>query len=247
LSELKDFARQGDPIQCRVSRKLVDAAHLIREVLPSAELLFRIVPGNYEIPWQGEGFLPVESPPRQEVFVSYAWTDESTAIVDKLQEAFQGRDITLVRDKSEMRYKDSIRDFMKRIGRGKCIVVVLSKKYLESKSCMFEMTEIADRGDIRSRVFPIVLDDAGIFEAISRLRYIKYWEQRKAELDSEMKGVGGEYLQGIREDLDLFAKIRGTIAGIVDTLGDMNALSPAQHQGAGFQALLEALERRLAE
>lgn len=242
LSELKDFAKQGDKIQCRVSRKLVDAADLIREVLPSAAyspVLFPL-PSGTRVP-------PPEPSPRKEVFVSYAWTDESTAIVDKLQEAFQGRNIVLIRDKNEMRYKDSIRDFMRRIGRGKCIVVVLSKRYLESTSCMFELTEIADRGEIRDRVFPIVLDDAGIYEGRGRLRYIRYWERKKDGLDAEMKEVSGEYLQGIREELDLFAKIRGTIASIVDILGDMNALSPGQHQGADFQTLLAALEGRLAE
>ena len=62
-----------------------------------------------------------------------------------------------------------------------------------------------------------------------------------------MKGVGGEHLQGIREELDLFAKIRGTIAEIVDILGDMNALMPDQHQGSNFDALLRALKTRLSE
>ena len=135
---------------------------------------------------------------------------------------------------------------MERIGRGKCIVVVLSKKYLESRNCMFELTEIASRGDVRDRVFPVVLDDANIYEGVGRLRYIKYWERKKKELDDEMSGVGGEYLQGIREELDLFADIRKTIAGIVDTLGDMNALTPEQHRGSDFELLFRAVEARLS-
>ncbi len=61
-----------------------------------------------------------------------------------------------------------------------------------------------------------------------------------------MKKVGGQYLEGIREELDLYVKIRTTIAGIVDILGDMNALTPAQHQGAHFTELLRALEARLS-
>ncbi|HKQ04562.1 MAG TPA: COR domain-containing protein [Blastocatellia bacterium] len=246
LSELKDFAAQGDKIQCRVSRKLVDAGYLIRDVLPSAARSFREFAGQ-PLGFRHETGPPVEPAPRKEVFVSYAWTEESTAIVDQLQTAFKGRDIVLVRDKNNMQYKDSIRDFMRRIGRGKGIVVVLSKNYLESKSCMFEMTEIAERGDIRDRVFPIVLEDAKIHHAIDRLRYIKFWEQQREELDAEMKEVSGEYLQGIREELDLFAKIRNTIAHIVDTLSDMNALTPEQHQGANFGSLLQALEARLAD
>lgn len=243
LGELKDFAVAGDKIQCRVSRKMVDARQLIRDVLP-AFLLEELT--KHGISRHEATPLP-EPPPRKEVFVSYAWTEESVALVDKLQEAFQVRDINFVRDKSEVRYKDSIRDFMERIGRGKCIVVVVSKKYLESKSCMFEMTEIADRGGIRDRVFPIVLDDAGIYDGLSRIGYIEYWEKKTDELDAAMKRVSSENLQGIREEIDLFVKIRNTAAGIVDTLGDMNALSPGQHQGAGFQELLRALEARLAE
>lgn len=246
LTELKDFAAQGDKIQCRVSRKLVDAAELLRDVLPWTDHLLEAFVNQYDIPRQ-ETYRPAESPSVKEVFVSYAWSGESGAVVDKLQESFEGRDITLVRDKNEMRYMDSIRDFMQRIGRGKCVVVVLSKRYLESKNCMFELTEIAGRGDIRDRVFPIVLDDAKIYDAMDRLEYIEYWERKREALDAKMKKVGGENLQGIREELDLFSDIRNTIARIVDILSDMNTLTPEQHRGSDFGALLQALESRLSE
>lgn len=246
LTELKDFAAQGDKIQCRVSRKLVDAAELLRDVLPWADHLLEAFVNPYDIPRQ-ETFRPAESPSVKEVFVSYAWSDESGAVVDKLQESFEGHEIKLIRDKNEMRYKDSIRDFMQRIGRGKCVVVVLSKRYLESKNCMFELTEIAGRGDIRDRVFPVVLDDARIYDAVDRLEYIEYWERKREALDAKMKKVGGENLQGIREELDLFSDIRNTIARIVDILSDMNTLTPEQHRGSNFDALLQALESRLSE
>ena len=241
LSELKDFAKTGDAIQCRIGRKLVDAANLIRDLFPAT----RPVPGR-EIPtFEAPGATGPE--PQKEAFISYAWTDESKAIVDQLEKALSISGIHLVRDRNEMKYKDSIRQFMKRIGRGKCIVVVLSKKYLESKSCMFELTEIADRKDICDRVFPVVLADANIYEAAGRLDYIAYWESKKKTLDEKMKTVSGENLNGIREELDLFAKIRSTISGIVQTLADMNALTPEQHQGTNFQELERALKVRLTE
>lgn len=246
LTELKDFAARGRGIQCRVSGDLVDAARLILDVLPSSVYKAPEMLNHPVIPHQ-KSILPPEPLLVKEVFVSYAWTEESIGIVDKLQEALTARDIVLVRDKNDVRYKDSIRDFMKRIGRGKCIVVVLSKNYLESKNCMFEMTEIAGRGDVRDRVFPIVLGDAMIYDAIGRLRYIKHWEQKKKELDAEIKEVGGENLEGIHDELDLFAKIRNTIANIVNVLGDMNALSVSQHQGTKFDSLLRSLESRLSE
>jgi internalin A len=246
LTELKDFAARDRGRQCGVSGDLVDAAHLIRDVLPSAVYSRDEMTGLPRI-FRQEAFPPPEPLVTKEVFVSYAWTDESTAIVDKLQAALKERDIALIRDKNDMRYKDSIRDFMERIGRGKCIVVVLSKKYLEAKSCMFELTEIDERGDVRDRVFPVVLDDARIYDGVGLIRYIKYWERKMVKLDTERKKVRGEKLKSINDELDLFAKFRATIDEIVEILRDMNALSLDQHRGANFDSLITALEARLSK
>ena len=65
---------------------------------------------------------------------------------------------------------------------------------------------------------------------------------KKKELDEEMKGVGGEYLEGIREEIDLYAKIRQTMASLLDILGDMNALTLQQHKDAEFSDVIKALE-----
>src|SRR5258708_1473286 len=115
LRELKDFARTGDPIQCRVSRKLVDAAFLIRDVFPDAG---RHLAASEMI--ASEPSHAILATPDKEVFVSYAWTDQSKAIVTQLDNAFKDRGIKLIRDENELQYKDLISDFMKRIGRGKC-------------------------------------------------------------------------------------------------------------------------------
>ena len=241
LEELKDFAQAGDLIQCRSGRRLVDAAELIRDLFPAWSRLDRL-----ELVMSDEAASPAPEV-LKEVFVSYAWTDESTAVVDQLQKGFEGCGIAFVRDKSELKYRESIREFMLRIGRGKSIVVVLSKAYLQSKSCMFELTEIADRGDIRDRVFPVILADANVHNATDQLDYIKHWEDQLHDLDSKMKTVGGADLDGIREEIDLFSKIRATIAKIVNILGDMNALTPEQHRGSNFETLIRAVETRLSE
>jgi internalin A len=235
LSELEDFAKTGNKIQCRIGRGMVDATGLIAAVLPSALLRARLT--EYTVH-------PESAPnPLKEVFVSYDSTNG--AIVDRIQTAAKERGITILRDRNELRYKDGIREFMQRIGRGNCIVLVISKRYLESKYCMFDLTEIAARGDLRDRIFPIVLDDANIFDAKGRLPYIKHWEKQAQELDTAMKEVGSANLQGIREEIDDVTKFRATIAGIVDTLADMNALTPGRHQGTNFEALLDALAKRL--
>lgn len=133
---------------------------------------------------------------------------------------------------------------MRSLGRGKGVVVVLSKAYLESKCCMFELGEIAANGDFRNRVFPIVLPDARIYDSEDRLEYIRFWEQKAAALEAKMGQVGKANLQGINEDLNLYVNIRNTVAGLTAILGDMNTLTLEQHQSANFQDLRRALDRR---
>ncbi len=187
------------------------------------------------------------SSPRKEVYLSYAWGGESEQIANELADAFAARGIRLVRDRNEVRYKDSIRNFMKNLGRGKAIVIVASKKYFQSKSCMFELTAVADAGDVLKRVFPVVLDDARIDDPVTCISYLKHWETEKKRLSEAMKTVDGDNLQGIREEMDLFAKVRTTLARLLEVLGDMNSLTSQRQRADGFKDLLESVAAKLAE
>lgn len=196
---------------------------------------------------------PARPPPKpgsaaaKEIFVSYAWGGESEEIVNQLDAAFQAKGITLVRDKRDLGFKGLIKEFMTQLGRGKGVIVVISEKYLKSENCMFELVEIARNGDFYDRIFPIVLADANIYKPIDRVKYVQYWEQQIQELDEALKSVGSANLQGLREDIDLYVKIRETIAGLTDTLKNMNALTPEEHRESGFAALIEAVERKMAK
>jgi hypothetical protein len=71
----------------------------------------------------------------------------------------------------------------------------------------------------------------------------------QAELDAAIKAaikeVSQEHLEGIRDDLDLYADIRQTIAGIIDVLADMNTLTPDMHRGTDFEQLYTQLAAAL--
>lgn len=183
----------------------------------------------------------------KEIFVSYAWGGESEKIVDQLDRAFQNSGITIIRDKRDLGYRGHIKEFMEKIGRGNAIIVVISKKYLESENCMFELVQIAKNDQFYDRIFPIVLGDANIYKPVQRLRYVKYWEEQIAELDQEMKSVSSANLQGFREAIDLYTEIRGMIAKLTDTLTDMNALTVEMHREADFKHLIDAIEQKMAE
>lgn len=238
LDSLITFATEGNLIQCHVSGLMVDAERLVQEVLPGA-----LRRDHYDSFSSDPGDLFVT--PTPEVFVSYAWTTESNAIVDRIQEALKEHGIRLIRDREEVRYKDSIREFMRRIGQGKAVVVVISEKYLKSENCMFEMLEIAKAQSLRERVFPIVLPDANIYKATGRAFYVQYWESEIEQLDQALKPVRADNLNNLHDDLNLYSKIRASFDGITGTLRDMNALTPDQHEGSGFDELIRRIRAQI--
>ncbi|MEF8730805.1 MAG: TIR domain-containing protein [Candidatus Accumulibacter meliphilus] len=181
------------------------------------------------------------------IYISYAFGQPWEEIVDDLERNFQARGIEIIRDRRNLGYKGSIKAFMESIGRGRYVIVVISEKYLKSENCMFELLEIAGHGDLQQRIFPIVLEGADIYKAIERIRYIKYWEQRIAELDSAMKEVGSANLHGIREDIDLYTRIRNQIAGLTDILRNMLVLTPEMHRGSDFETLYQAIEAAMKQ
>ncbi|NEQ51594.1 MAG: toll/interleukin-1 receptor domain-containing protein [Leptolyngbya sp. SIO3F4] len=183
----------------------------------------------------------------REVFISYAWGGESEEFVNKLDKTFQDKGITIIRDKRDLVFKGRIKAFMERIGRGKAIIVIVSQKYLESANCMFELVQISKNGQFYNRIFPIVLQDANIYNPVQRIKYVQYWEKQIQELDEAMKTVASSNLQGFREDIDLYTEIRAKIADLANILKDMNTLSPNIHAESNFEALFEAIESKIAD
>ncbi len=183
----------------------------------------------------------------QAVFISYAWGGEREEIVNKIDEAIKNRGIKIIRDKRELGYKGSINAFMERIGRGDCVILVISDKYLRSPNCMYELVEIAENKHFQDRVFPIVLQDADIYNPVHRIQYIKHWEEKRAELAEAIKTLDPANLHGIREEIDLYDRIRDKVSGLTSILKDMNTLTPETHSESDFEELYNAIEKRLKE
>lgn len=183
----------------------------------------------------------------KEIFISYAWGGDSETYVNHLDEVLQSKGIAIIRDKRDLGYKGLIKAFMEKIGRGKCVIAVISDKYLKSPNCMFELVQIAKNDDFYGRIFPIVLPDVQIYKPIERIKYIKYWEEQIKELDEAMKGVSAANLQGFREEIDLYTEIRHTIAELTNLLKDMNTLTPDIHNESDFDELSKAIAQRLDE
>jgi len=228
LEYLYQFSDSQDyKIQCYVSRKIVD----VRNLLDQVGLL--------------EGNVP------KEVFISYAWGEEGEErerIVDQICEKFQERGVKITRDKEVLQFKEKIREFMERIGYGKCIVTVISDKYLKSKNCMFELVQIAKNGRFYDRVFPIVLPDANIYDPTECADYVLHWQNKCDELQDKLNQIkSSANLPRLHREINLYEEIRATIDGLVDILQDMNTLSASKHIESKFDELFKAVESKLAK
>ncbi|MFN9069394.1 MAG: COR domain-containing protein, partial [Cyanobacteriota bacterium] len=150
------------------------------------------------------GPAPVDSfiKPGREVFISYAWGDDTPAgqerkrvvdgLVDTLRQRPEG--ITVHIDRDEMRPGDLISAFMDRLAAADRIIVVISAKYLQSEYCMYELFKIYQNcrksaEDFHRRIIPIILPDAGFSGGLAaRLKPALHWNQQEQELTSLVSG-----------------------------------------------------------
>ncbi|NCQ70261.1 MAG: TIR domain-containing protein, partial [Microcystis aeruginosa W13-13] len=190
---------------------------------------------------------PLSQPMNQQVYISYNWQEDSNEMANQLVQAFAAKGIEIIRDKTHTTYKDSIKNFMQQIGQGKCVVVVISDRYLKSENCMFELVEIARNGDFYQRIFPIILPDARIHKDFERIDYLKYWEDEKAKLQAKYKQIDLAKTNSILATLNLYDEIRGNIDNLTNILKDMNTLNIDLHRQSEFAAMIEVVETKLAE
>ena len=181
-----------------------------------------------------------------EIYISYAWQGESETIAQQIEQKLQKKGLTIIRDKTAgLGYKGLIREFMQHLGQGKCIILIISDKYLKSENCIYELLEIYKNGDFIDRIFPVIIKDAKIFKASDRLEYFRYWEKEVRDLQEEIKAGDITNLDGIMDDLNFYSEIRRNLDKLTNILKNINTLTPVIHAESGFEELFNAIKEKL--
>ncbi len=128
-------------------------------------------------------------------YVSYAWEDESTSLVNRLCGEAKQRGIKVLRDVTELRFGESISQFMQKVGAGDRVFVILSGKYLKSPSCMFELWEVwrnckMKGEEFQKRIKVYRLKDAKMMTTTQRLSCAEYWNKEFTRLDARVRRIG---------------------------------------------------------
>jgi internalin A len=208
----------------------------------------------------GIDILPTPPPPdsRREVFISYAWGDDTppgkvrTQVVDALYQALEKEDgFRPVRDRDQMKSGDRISAFIRRLTQADLVVAVISEKYLHSPYCMFEIYKLwqrcqADPEELGKSLVPIVLPEVAIGTFEDRVPYMAHWSERAEQLEAMIRNPKIRPSRESWEEVRLIRAFADDIDGILVFLQDV--LMPRQleaHLDQGFPAVLEALRRRI--
>jgi hypothetical protein len=155
----------------------------------------------------------------KEIFISYCWANET--VVNEIDESFLIEGIKLIRDKRDTEYKDSFKEFMKRIRKTDFVLMVISDAYLKSKNCLYEVLEVLKDENYKNRIFPIVLTDAKIYSPSNRLEYLNYWKNEYQKLKTAIANYSPEEVISVTQDLKVLRDINGSIVDFMSIISDI--------------------------
>ncbi len=182
---------------------------------------------------------------KPKVFFSYAWGGPSEIMVDQLYKSLDADgNFELIRDKINLGYKGLISDFIRTIGRGKLVIIVLSEKYLKSEYCMFELYELyrnnkLDNEQLLRKIFPIRAEEIDF----SNEKFIKSIESYWKNLVQKTKKLAHRY----PERYDRANSIEHELSKLIGLLRDINSLTVEKLSKNDFAEIKKALNRRFSK
>ena len=183
------------------------------------------------------------------IFMSYNHADKS--IADKIDEIIVEilKDEYIInRDIRKLEYKDSIKKFMESIKVHNYVLMLVSKSYLESVNCMFEVLETMKNDDFKERMLFIILDDANIYNEGSVLVYQNYWASKiniiEKEIEKEKKNKNIPSVKNLSEDWGKYMKIHLEIGEFINTLRDEIGYNIEELFELEFEPIINYIRRR---
>ena len=152
------------------------------------------------------------------VFISYCHSDMSFA--NFIDSTLSGAGISTVRDVRDVGHMDNLKSFMQRISECEYVILVLSKRYLESYNCLYELLELTRDRSFIEKCHAFALDDADIFTEEGRLAYIRYWTKAYDELHAEASKLELEEITSSTKKLKMIRTIRINIGDFLETLSE---------------------------
>jgi len=173
------------------------------------------------------------------VFLSYSWKDKKVA--DQIDSDLTQLQIDVVRDVRDVRYKDSISDFMGRIRTTDFAILLISDSYLKSQFCMTEVLHLLREREFEKKILPVTTGDPHIYDPKGRLGYTAYWKAKKDELENELANHGAASVISAIGDLKVVGSIHADINEFIGYVSGVKHLTFEELKKEGYRTLLEAV------
>ena len=160
----------------------------------------------------------VTADPKESVFISYSWND--TDVADGIEE-YLGNTYNIKRDIRDLGAWSSINEFMQSIRNQDYAILIISESYLKSRNCMYEILEVMKEKEFREKIFPVVLEST-IYQPLSRIRYIEYWEKESEKLELGLKNISITNVYELGTELKIYKNIASSIGDFLKVICDMN-------------------------
>ena len=92
-----------------------------------------------------------------DIFLSYSWNNKLQA--DQIEDNLSAIGLTIIRDINEIKYKDKLTEFMRRIRDADYAIILISIDYLKSPNCVNELIELSKEKEFDRKILPIIVDN----------------------------------------------------------------------------------------
>lgn len=180
------------------------------------------------------------------IYISYNWEGHSAHIVDYLGFVLENRGIPFKLDKKDCSYMVNIKEFMNAIRAGKTVIVVLSRPYLRSKNCMYELSGIMENVDYKDRMLPVVVDDT-IRDDNFYVELVKHWKEEKdkhTEIVEKLRDLDPDMAEPEEMKLKEIEQVYGLLKVIKEYIDWANADNLDALSSSRFKKIIDEVYKR---
>lgn len=199
------------------------------------------------------------------MFLSYCQKDKGIAniVEEKLKE--NEKRLEIFRDIREVEYRDKFSEFMQTISDKDFVLSIVSDRYLKSRNCMYEMSELMRDRKYESKLLFIIVSDsdkkyylsedlpddekqgvgAHIYDVGQQTEYIMYWQEKEQEMKNAIEKINNPVISRNQiSELEVIKTIELNIRDLMSMLFDRKGISFEEMVNTNFIDMMDIIRNK---
>lgn len=173
------------------------------------------------------------------VFLSYCWSNHLQA--EEIFSDLKQVGILVKKDNNEIVYKDNLKSFMRSIRDTDFAILLISKDYLQSVNCMYEVGQLLKEKNVQKKILPVIIDETSNFKPSDKISYIKFWENEKKNLQAELVDIDPINCLEVYSDIKCINEILLSIDSFISFISSMLTVKYSELRPSNYKYLLNAI------